>query len=47
MIKDSELMKENTPLFENKLVIWGVGEQGCILYNDIIHMGRQERCFCV
>lgn len=25
MIKDLELMKDITPLFEKKLVIWGVG----------------------
>lgn len=43
MIKDLELMKEITPLFDKKLVIWGLGEQGHKFYDDIIHMGGGKK----
>ena len=39
MVKDLELMKDITPLFEKRLVIWGAGHMGYIILEDIVAMG--------
>ena len=48
MIKDLQLMKDITPLFDKKLVIWGAGKKGRTILTDIISMGGgQERNFAL
>lgn len=39
MIKDLELMKDITPLFEKKLIIWGIGKAAPAIIEDIKDMG--------
>ncbi|MBD5523511.1 MAG: hypothetical protein HDR04_03660 [Lachnospiraceae bacterium] len=39
MVKDLELMKNITPLFEKRLVIWGAGYMGHLIIEDIVAMG--------
>lgn len=39
MIKDLELMKDITLLFERKLIIWGIGKMGRAVLKDIKAMG--------
>ncbi|MDE7430535.1 MAG: hypothetical protein K2N34_01230 [Lachnospiraceae bacterium] len=39
MIKDLELMKDITPLFDRKLIIWGIGQKGRIVIEDLKAMG--------
>lgn len=43
MIKDLQLMKDITPLFEKKIVIWGVGKKGQMIIEDMIAMGAGKR----
>lgn len=43
MIKDLELMKDITPLFEKKLVIWGIGQKGRNVIEDIKAMGAGKK----
>lgn len=39
MIKDLELMKDITPLFEKKLIVWGIGKIAPAIIEDIKNMG--------
>lgn len=43
MIKDLDLMKDITPLFEKRLVIWGAGHMGHLIMEDIVAMGAGSR----
>ncbi len=38
MVNDLQLMKDITPLFEKYLVIWGIGQKGRTIVEDIISM---------
>lgn len=39
MIKDLELMKDISPLFKKKLIIWGIGENGRSIIKEIVSAG--------
>lgn len=43
MIKDLSLIKDITLLFENKVIVWGIGKRGCKVVNDIINMGAARK----
>lgn len=42
MIKDLELMKDITPLFTKKIVIWGMGKIGRFIVREIVALGSNE-----
>ncbi len=48
MIKDLDLMKDITPLFEKQIVVWGIGRKGRLLLEDIKTMeaGRKGIYLC-
>ncbi|MDE7430534.1 MAG: putative capsular polysaccharide synthesis family protein [Lachnospiraceae bacterium] len=39
MINDLELMKDITPLFDRKLIVWGIGKIGPVIIEDIKDIG--------
>lgn len=43
MIKDLQLMRDITPLFEKNLVLWGIGKKGRIFLSDLKEMGVDEK----
>ena len=43
MVKDLQLLKDITPLFEKKLVIWGAGNKGREIIQDIVSMGAGRK----
>ncbi len=43
MIKDLQMMKDISPLFGRKLVIWGMGEKGCQILAEILGMGAGKK----
>ena len=43
MIKDLQLIKDITPLFEKKLIIWGIGKKGLEIVQDIVSMGAGKK----
>lgn len=43
MIKDLQMMKDISPLFEKKLVIWGMGQKGRDILNNILEMGAGKK----
>lgn len=43
MIKDLQMMQDITPLFEKKLVIWGMGQRGQKILGDIVSMGAGKK----
>lgn len=43
MIRDLQIMKDISPLFEKKLIIWGMGKKGCELIDDILSMGAGQK----
>lgn len=43
MIRDLELMKDITPLFEKKIIIWGMGRKGKALLTELREMGAAKR----
>lgn len=43
MIRDLELIKDITPLFEKKLILWGIGENGEAILEDIEAMGAGRK----
>lgn len=43
MIKDLQMMQDISPLFEKKLVVWGMGKKGRELLTDIFEMGAGKK----
>lgn len=43
MVRDLQLLKDITPLFKKKLIIWGIGKKGHEIIQDIISMGAGKR----
>ena len=43
MIKDLQIMKDISPLFDKKLVIWGLGKKGRQILADILEMGAGKK----
>ncbi|MDE7430765.1 MAG: putative capsular polysaccharide synthesis family protein [Lachnospiraceae bacterium] len=43
MIKDLQIMKDISPLFEKKLVMWGMGQKGHDILEDILSMGAGQK----
>lgn len=43
MIKDLEMMKDITPIFERKLVVWGTGRMGRAIMEDLKAMGAGKK----
>lgn len=43
MIKDLQLMKDITPLFEKKVIIWGIGHKGRVFIQKMKEMGAGKR----
>ena len=40
MVKDLEILKDIRPLFEKKIIIWGVGKNGSALFKEISDMRK-------
>lgn len=45
MVKDLQLIKDITPLFEKKVVVWGVGNKGRVLIQQMKEMGAGKKGF--
>ncbi len=43
MIKDLQMMKDISPLFEKQIVIWGMGQRGHSFLKEILAMGAGKR----
>lgn len=43
MVRDLQMMKDITPLFEKKIVIWGMGHRGKMFLEEIISMGAGKK----
>lgn len=43
MIRDLQMMKDISPLFDKKLVIWGIGKKGRQILTDILEMGAGKK----
>lgn len=43
MIRDLQMMQDISPLFDKKLVIWGMGQKGRKILTDIIEMGAGKK----
>ncbi len=43
MVKDLQLMKDITPLFEKKVVVWGIGNKGRALVQKMKEMGAGKK----
>lgn len=43
MIKDLQLMKDITPLFEKNVIVWGIGAKGRVLVKQMKAMGAGKR----
>lgn len=43
MIRDLQIMKDISPLFDKKLVIWGMGKKGRQILADILDMGAGKK----
>lgn len=43
MIRDLQMMRDISPLFDKKLVIWGMGQKGRKILADIIEMGAGKK----
>ena len=39
MIRDLQMMRDISPLFDKKLIIWGMGKKGHQILADILEMG--------
>lgn len=42
MIKDLELMKDITPLFKKRIVIWGMGQKGRAIMQEIVAISQSK-----
>ena len=43
MIKDLQLMRDISPLFEKQIIIWGMGQRGHRFLKEILSMGAGKR----
>lgn len=43
MIRDLQMMKDISPLFEKKLIIWGLGPKGREILTEIVEMGAGKK----
>lgn len=45
MIKDLELLYDIKPLFTNRVLIWGLGQEGCAVLKEMRDMGAGQKGF--
>lgn len=43
MIKDLQMMQDITPLFDKRLILWGMGQKGREILADILEMGAGKK----
>lgn len=43
MIRDLQIMRDISPLFDKRLVLWGVGQKGRKILTDILEMGAGKK----